>query len=126
MAVAMTAHVVYMSLDEDNPATTSGPIIQDIIRGQIGFDGWLISDDLSMKALRGNLSERAAAALSAGCDVVLHCNGKLDEMVEIAARTPHLSAASQQRLQNAKDSLKAPHAFDAAAAASRLDQLLSV
>lgn len=125
MPLAMTAHVVYTAFDQDHPATTSSLIIQDIIRGHIGFDGWLISDDLSMDALRGDLSARANAALSAGCDVALHCNGRLDEMSQIATHTPHLSASSLRRLQIAKECLKAPQAFDNDAALSRLDELLN-
>ena len=78
--IAMTAHVVYDSIDPQRPATTSPKVIRDVIRGEIGFDGLLMSDDLSMKALDGPLAARAKAALFAGCDVVLHCNGDMDEM----------------------------------------------
>src|SRR3546814_6927742 len=76
----MTAQVVYAALDAERPATTSPRVIEEVIRGQIGFDGVLLSDDLSMEALKGSLGERAGAALAAGCDVALHCNGKPEEM----------------------------------------------
>ncbi|MGZ3306180.1 MAG: beta-N-acetylhexosaminidase, partial [Asticcacaulis sp.] len=82
--IAMTAHVVYESIDPQRPATTSPKVIRDVIRGEIGFDGLLMSDDPSMKALDGPLSVRARAAQFAGCDLVLHCNGDMDEMREVA------------------------------------------
>jgi beta-N-acetylhexosaminidase len=81
----MTAHIVYQDIDPQNPATHSPKVIGDVIRGYMGFDGLLISDDLSMEALTGSLSERAEKSFTAGCDVVLHCNGKFDEMQTIAA-----------------------------------------
>ena len=83
----MTAHVVYESIDPQRPATTSPKVIRDVIRGEIGFDGLLMSDDLSMKALDGPLSVRAKAALFAGCDLVLHCNGDMDEMSDVASES---------------------------------------
>ena len=89
--LAMTAHVVYEAIDPQRPATTSSKIIHRIIRGEIGFDGLLITDDLSMKALSGSLAERARLALEAGCDVALHCNGVLSEMEEVAAAAGSLS-----------------------------------
>jgi beta-N-acetylhexosaminidase len=83
---AMTAHVVYPAIDPGAPATTSPKIIADIIRGEIGFQGVLISDDLGMKALAGPFDERADAARAAGCDLMLHCDGNLADM-EAVART---------------------------------------
>ena len=83
----MTAHVVYDAIDPQRPATTSPKVIRDVIRGEIGFDGLLMSDDLSMKALDGPLALRAKAALFAGCDMVLHCNGDMDEMKDVATRS---------------------------------------
>ncbi|MCW8915887.1 MAG: beta-N-acetylhexosaminidase [Magnetovibrio sp.] len=83
-AWAMTAHVVYTALDPDNPATLSSDVIEKVIRKDIGFQGVLVSDDLSMKALSGDFSERTRACLDAGCDVALHCNGDMDEMAEVA------------------------------------------
>jgi beta-N-acetylhexosaminidase len=101
MPLAMSAHVVYTAIDPDNPATTSRTVIDDVIRGSIGFDGLLMSDDLSMKALSGSLRERARAALAAGCDVALHCNGKLDEMQAVAEAAPVLSGRARQRAEDA-------------------------
>ena len=88
--IAMTAHVVYESIDPQRPATTSPKVIRDVIRGEIGFDGLLMSDDLSMQALDGPLAVRAKAALFAGCDMVLHCNGDMDEMKDVAAEVKAL------------------------------------
>ena len=97
MPMAMTAHVVYEAIDNSNPATTSEKIIQDVIRDYIGFDGLLMCDDLSMQALKGTLAQRAAASFEAGCDVVLHCNGKLEEMIQIAEASPKLSGDALRR-----------------------------
>ena len=80
LPLAMTAHVVFTALDPVLPATTSVTMIRDVIRGFIGFDGLLMTDDISMGALSGSIAERTRAALAAGCDLVLHCNGRLDEM----------------------------------------------
>ena len=86
LPMAMTAHVVFSALDPAQPATTSATIIEQVIRGVIGFQGLLMSDDVSMNALAGSIAERTRAIFAAGCDMVLHCNGKLDEMREVAAR----------------------------------------
>ena len=86
LPMAMTAHVVFSALDPAQPATTSATIIEQVIRGVIGFQGLLMSDDVSMNALAGSIAERTRAIVAAGCDMVLHCNGKLDEMREVAAR----------------------------------------
>ncbi len=86
LPLAMTAHVVYTAIDPDAPATTSKKVIGQIVRGQIGFDGLLMSDDLSMEALAGDLGARARSSLAAGCDVVLHCNGRMAEMEAVARR----------------------------------------
>ena len=108
LPMAMTAHVLYQALDPDRAATISPKIVQEVIRGHIGFDGLLMTDDLSMKALAGSLRERAERALSAGCDVVLHCNGDLAEMTEIAAACPLLSGESLRRATAATDRRKSP------------------
>lgn len=84
VAFGMTAHVVYSAIDPNLPATTSHTVIEDIIRGEIGFTGLLMSDDLGMKALSGPFDERAARSLAAGCDVVLHCDGNMEEMEAVA------------------------------------------
>ena len=97
MPLAMTAHVVYTALDPAAPATTSRKVMREIIRGHIGFDGLVMTDDLSMNALSGTLRERAEAAFAAGCDVALHCNGKLVEMEAVAAAAPELRGKAKRR-----------------------------
>ncbi len=97
LPMAMTAHVVYTAVDPDRPATTSPKVIGEIVRGEIGFDGLLVSDDTSMKALSGDFPEKAAAILAAGCDLVLHCNGVMEEMAGIASRTGPLAGRSLER-----------------------------
>lgn len=98
---AMTAHILYEALDKDVPFTLSGDSIQKVVRETIGFDGFLVSDDISMKALDpyGGLGARVQASLAAGCDAALYCAGKLDEMQSLADHTPLLRAKSLQRLQ---------------------------
>jgi beta-N-acetylhexosaminidase len=93
----MTAHIVYEAIDQELPATLSAKVIAEIIRGEIGFDGLLLSDDLSMKALRGTLADLARQSVAAGCDIALHCNGKMEEMVQVAAGAPPLSKAGLER-----------------------------
>ncbi len=124
MPWAMTAHIVYTALDAAAPATLSRKVIDEVIRASIGFDGVLVSDDLSMKALGGSLGERAARALAAGCDLVLHCNGERREMEAVAAATAPLSAAARRRLQRAESQRRAPQPLDRAAAETRLDALM--
>lgn len=121
---AMTAHVVYKALDPARPATVSPLVIERVIRGEIGFNGPLISDDLSMKALSGDMRQRTEQALAAGCDLVLHCNGDMGEMVEIAAACPNLSADAAARLARAAKGL-APDSVAPAELRQRLDQLLT-
>lgn len=99
--MAMTAHIVYTALDPKHPATSSPHIITQLIRKSMGFKGFLVSDDLSMKALSGSFAERTRSALQAGCDAVLHCNGKMEEMVEVLAHAEPLSKAGQDRLERA-------------------------
>ena len=124
--IAMTAHVVYDAIDAQRPATTSPKVIREVIRGEIGFDGLLMSDDLSMNALSGPLSVRTKAALFAGCDVVLHCNGKLEEMREVAEEAKPLEGQALKRAQHALAHLQPPGPFDPAAAGARLTELLGV
>lgn len=127
MPLAMTAHVVYTALDPERPATTSARVIADVIRGHIGYDGLVMSDDLSMNALSGSLGERAAAAFAAGCDVALHCNGRLDEMRAIATETPVLSGEPLRRAKAALQRIRhAPEPFDAVDARARLNAALAV
>jgi beta-N-acetylhexosaminidase len=123
--MAMTAHVVFSALDPVHPATTSATIIAQVIRGVIGFQGLLMSDDVSMNALSGSITERTRAIFSAGCDVVLHCNGKLEEMREVAAETPELSGIALDRAERALAARRAPQPFDRASARADLDALMS-
>ncbi|MDB5648820.1 MAG: beta-hexosaminidase [Hyphomicrobiales bacterium] len=108
LPMAMTAHVVYTALDPANPATTSRKVVQEIIRGAIGFDGLLMSDDLSMKALSGSFSARCEALFAAGVDVALHCNGTLAEAREVAAATPILAGKAADRAEAALARIVAP------------------
>lgn len=101
LPAAMTAHVVYADVDPQAPATTSATVIDTVIRGEIGFDGLLMSDDLSMAALQGSIGERARSARNAGCDLALHCNGNLDEMRDAAANAGNLSGRSLERFEAA-------------------------
>jgi beta-N-acetylhexosaminidase len=123
--IAMTAHVVYDSIDPQRPATTSPKVIRDVIRGEIGFDGLLMSDDLSMQALDGALSLRAKTALFAGCDLVLHCNGDMGEMKDVATEVKELEGLSLKRSEQALSLLSATDGgFDPRAAAARLAALM--
>ena len=128
MPWAMTAHIVYQALDPDHPATLSRRLIDETIRASIGFDGVLISDDLSMAALPGTVAERAKGALEAGCDVVLHCNGDPVEMTAIAGSIGPLTPAAHRRLARGEARRRAADqgavAFDRAMAEARLDALL--
>jgi beta-N-acetylhexosaminidase len=124
LPMAMTAHVVFSALDPAHPATTSATIIEQVIRGVIGFQGLLMSDDVSMNALAGSIAERTRAIVTAGCDMVLHCNGNLDEMRAVARETPELSDMALKRAERALASRKAPQAFDRQAARAELDALI--
>src|ERR1700722_15275784 len=125
LPMAMTAHVVFSAIDSAQPATTSATIIEQVIRGLIGFQGLLMSDDVSMNALAGSLAERTRAIVGAGCDMVLYCNGKFDEMREVARETPELSGKALQRAQQALASRKAPLPFDRVGARAELDALMA-
>lgn len=124
LPMAMTAHVVFSALDPAHPATTSATIIEQVIRGVIGFQGLLMSDDVSMNALAGSIAERTRAIVDAGCDMVLHCNGNLDEMREVARETPELSGKALQRARRALASRRAPQPLDRQAARAELDALI--
>lgn len=122
---AMTAHVVYTAVDADAPATTSAKVIRDVIRGEIGFDGPLVSDDLSMKALSGSFADRTRAALAAGCDLVLHCNGDRAEMDEIVGACAPLGAAAERRLARASAAVvRRPQPVEVAALDRRVTAIL--
>jgi beta-N-acetylhexosaminidase len=104
--MGMTAHVVYTSWDSERPASLSPVVIRDIIRERIGFDGWLMSDDLGMEALKGDFGSRAWGVIAAGCDVALHCSGKMDEMIAVAAAVSAMSAEGEARLARAMASTR--------------------
>jgi beta-N-acetylhexosaminidase len=125
LPMAMTAHVVFSALDPVQPATTSATIIERVIRGVIGFQGLLMSDDVSMNALSGSIAERTRAIFTAGCDMVLHCNGKLDEMREVALQTPELSGQALERAGRVLASRRAPQPFDRLAGRAELDALIA-
>ena len=124
LPLAMTAHVVYTVLDAANPATTSRIVIDEVIRGLIGFDGCLMSDDVSMQALSGTIAERTAAAIAAGCDLALHCNGRMDEMVAVAAHSPLLSGKALARAERAAALRVTPGDFDEVAARAEFAALM--
>ena len=124
MPWGMSAHVTYTALDGQRPATQSPTVIAQIIRGEIGFAGLLVSDDICMAALKGDAGERASAALAAGCDAVLHCNGDVDEMERVAAAARPLTADACRRLSRAEAMRGTPSAIDKAAWADRLQRCL--
>jgi beta-N-acetylhexosaminidase len=125
LPVAMTAHVVFSAFDPAHPATTSATMIEQVIRGAIGFQGLLMSDDVSMNALAGGIGERTRALLVAGCDMVLHCNGNIEEMREVAGQTPELSGKALERAERALAARTAPQSFDRMAARAELDALIA-
>ncbi len=106
LPLAMTAHVVFSAIDSIAPATISAVIVREVIRGSIGYRGLLMSDDLSMDALSGSLGDRTRAALAAGCDLVLHCNGDIEEMLAVAAAAPLLSGEPARRAAAALEQKK--------------------
>jgi beta-N-acetylhexosaminidase len=124
MPWGMTAHVVYTTVDTTAPATTSAIVVETAIRRAIGFDGLLLSDDLSMRALSGDLGTRAAAALAAGCDVILHCNGERAEMEAVAGACGPPGEAAVVRLARGAALRRSTGSFDSRKAAARRDTLL--
>jgi beta-N-acetylhexosaminidase len=122
MPMAMTAHVIYAAVDGHAPATTSRTVMRSVVRGAIGFDGLVMTDDLSMKALSGDFTQRARRARSAGCDVVLHCNGAMDEMTAVVEGAGELKGRAAARAKAALARLaKTPEPFDAAEGRARFD-----
>lgn len=120
LPMGMTAHIVMSALDADHPATTSATVMQ-MIRDDIGFGGLIMTDDLSMQALRGTLAERADASIKAGCDIILHCNGKRADMEEVAAATPLLSGDAAKRADSALRARRAPDSQEFNALKAELD-----
>lgn len=124
LPLAMTAHVVFSALDPDRPASTSPTVVKQIMRDWMGFDGLLMSDDVSMKALSGPLSGRAQAVIDAGSDVVLHCNGDLEEMRQVARNTPELEGDGLRRFKTAMAKVHHAEPFDPSDAESLLSRLM--
>jgi len=122
---AMTAHVVFSSIDRDAPASTSAKVTAEVIRGEIGYDGLLMSDDLGMHALKGTMRERAEAVIRAGSDVALHCSGVLEEMEHAASAVPDLAGDALRRAESALAVLKNHEEFDTASAEHQLAEVLS-
>lgn len=124
--MAMTAHILFKAWDGHHPATLSATIINTVIRGEIGFEGLLMSDDIAMKALSGHLAERARAALAAGCDIVLHCSGKAADNEKMAKALPPIGEASAERLQRAMAATGTADENDPAALTAKRDALLAL
>lgn len=125
LPLAMTAHVVFRSIDPIDPATTSATLVGEVIRGWIGFHGLLMSDDISMQALSGPIGERTRAAIAAGCDLVLHCNGKLAEMQAVAGAVPQLAGDAAARAEAALQRRQVPDRSDMAELRAELAALLA-
>lgn len=126
MPIAMTAHIVFTAFDPQRPATISPLVIERVIRGDIGFDGLLLSDDLSMNALQGTIPERAQAALAAGCDIALHCNGDFEEMKALVENITELEGKAAQRADSALRRIRhTPEPFDPAEGKARLELALA-
>ena len=122
LPLAMTCHVVFSAFD-DRPVTLSPVVIGDIIRGAIGYDGLLLTDDLSMKALSGTMRSKASDAIAAGCDIALHCNGDLSEAQDVAAAVPELAGQSKARADKALRLRRSPESFDVTASRRSLEEL---
>jgi beta-N-acetylhexosaminidase len=125
LPLAMTAHVVVNAVDPERPATTSPAVIRDIIRERIGFDGLLMSDDVSMNALSGDYAGRAASIYAAGCDLVLHCSGRTEEMRKIGGAAPALGGKSRERATRALAARRRPAPLDEDAARVEYAELVA-
>ena len=125
IAMAMTAHIVFEAIDKDKPATTSTRTVDEVIRGHIGFDGLLMSDDVSMQALSGDYRQRTQSSFGAGCDIVLHCNGLMEEMTQVASATPVLEGRALERANFALSQLKPASADDIDALRGEFDELVN-
>jgi len=125
LPLAMTAHVVFTAIDPAAPATVSATIVGDVIRDSIGFGGLLMTDDISMAALSGSVGERSRAAIAAGCDLVLHCNGDMAEMLAVADAVPTLAGKAARRAAAAEAAKKPAAPLDLAAARAEFADLLA-
>lgn len=123
LPMAMSAHVVYSSIDPDRPATTSRRVIEEVIRARIGFKGLLMSDDTSMNALKGTIGERARAIVAGGCDITLHCNGVMEEMKAVVAEVPVLAGAALERARAVEGAFGPGDGADEAAIRAEFDAL---
>jgi beta-N-acetylhexosaminidase len=126
LPMAMTAHVVYTAIDKSAPATLSRKVIRTIIRGRIGFNGLLMTDDLNMKALSGTLAEKCQRAMQAGCDMLLHCSGILSEMEEVAQAAIPLKGKAMTRARLALKAAKRPQTFDKTTALKDYESIMSL
>lgn len=124
--IGMTAHVRYTAWDAHQPATLSPFVVGEVIRGQIGFDGLLLSDDLDMQALAGTVPERAAGAIAAGCDIALNCWAKMDDMIGIAQALPAITDQAATRLDRALTFAQATPGGDHAHLVAKRDTLLAL
>lgn len=123
--MAMTAHVIFTDIDPDQPATTSSIVMEEIVRDHMGYDGLVMCDDITMGALSGDLASRTRATLGAGCDIVLHCTGKMDEMEEVAGATARLEGKALERAERAMAPLAEPiDDANEAACRAELDDIL--
>lgn len=124
--MGMSAHLVFNAIDPERPATTSRKVIEEIIRGRIGFDGLLMSDDSSMNALNGTLGERAANIVAGGCDIVLHCNGVMSEMLQVVKEVPPLTGRSLERAKAVEAGFPAADNADEASLRDEFNAMLAV
>jgi beta-N-acetylhexosaminidase len=125
--MGMTCHCVYTAWDPERPGSQSPVVIGEVIRGAIGFDGFLMSDDIGMNALGGGFDERARGVIEAGTDAVLHCSGRMDEMIAVASAVGPLSGLGRERLERAMAGISgAPSEADYAELADKRDRLLAL
>jgi len=124
--MAMSAHIVFTAIDPDNPATTSEKVVREIIRGHIGFDGLLMSDDVSMNALAGNIEERARGIVAAGLDMVLHCHGIMEEMLQVARVVPVMAGETLRRARAVEAGFAKPDGADEAALRDEFNGMLAI
>lgn len=127
MPLAMSAHVVYTAIDPDRPATISAKVVSQVMRGHIGFAGLIMSDDLSMKALKGSFSEKTQALFAAGLDIALHCQGEIADGYAVAEASPVLDGIRLERAERALAAIAGPRkAFDPVDAWARVQSGLAM